>query len=302
MSELEVFYELKNSILEYYKKLHPYFQGNWKNFSSQDIANLIEDVLEQTKNSVSEKWIYTHLKPDTNEKLPRKDMLDIFSVYVGKTSWDEYKHQFGKQDKKLSDVHSIKTSRNKKKWFLVLLIVVFLGFVFWKFLSKTNTTKTIQLKENYTNDKVDEETTKAFIIEDSVEKEVPIKNSKIEVKENAKIVVKNPLYINKNVDLEQNPRTNTVTLEPNDYASILQGFIKSDIKDWQTRKEQLDKILHDDIEVIVMLKKNLGAEYFNKEEFSQKLIIPTTSLKKMQIVEVKNEINNQIIFVRLIQK
>lgn len=300
MKEIEVFYELKNSVLEYYHKRYPYFKGNWKNFSSQDISNLIEAIFEVTKNSVSEKWIYTHLKPESNEKLPRKDMLDILSQFVGKSGWDEYKHQYFDEDvEKKADK---KESKNRKYWLIGIVLAVFLLVLFWKFTITSNTTKTIQLKEKYSNDNVDEVSTKVFVIKDSLQTEVPIKNSKIEVEYDAKVIVKNPLYKDKTLDLEEQPLTEKVDLEPNDYASILQGFIKSDIKDWQTRKTQLNKILHDNIEVIVMLNNNLGAEYFNKEEFSQKLIVPSLSLKKMQIVEVKNEANNQIIFIRLIQK
>jgi hypothetical protein len=301
MSEIEVFYELKNSVLEHYHKRYPYFGGNWKNFSSQDIVNLIEDVFEVTKNSVSEKWIYTHLKPETNEKLPRKDMLDIFAIYVGKTGWDHYKHQFANREREIKEVDKKETSKNKKYGlfgFIMLLMVLLL----WKFLPLLNPTKTIQLKEHYTNDTVDKKMTKAFVIQDSIQTEIQIENSTIKVEPDAKVVVKNPLYKDKMVDLEKNPETNTLSLEPNDYATILQGFIKSDLKDWQTRKTQLQKILDDNVEVIVMLKNNLGAEYFNKEEFAQKLIIPTPSLKQLQIVEVKNNSNNKIIFVRLIQE
>ena len=76
----------------------------------------------------------------------------------------------------------------------------------------------------------------------------------------------------------------------------------SDIKDWQTRKEQLNKILSDNLEVIVMLKDDLGAEYFNKSEFLQKLIVPTASLKKMKIVEIKNDANDKIQFIRIKQE
>jgi hypothetical protein len=83
---------------------------------------------------------------------------------------------------------------------------------------------------------------------------------------------------------------------------MLKAFMLSDIKDWQTRKEQLNKILSDNLEVIVMLKDDLGAEYFNKSEFSQKLIVPTASLKKMKIVEIKNDANDKIQFIRIKQE
>jgi hypothetical protein len=83
---------------------------------------------------------------------------------------------------------------------------------------------------------------------------------------------------------------------------MLKAFMASDIKDWKTRKEQLDKILSDNLEVMVMLKDNLGAEYFNKTEFSQKLIIPTASLRKMKIIEIEKETNQKIKFIRITQE
>jgi hypothetical protein len=95
---------------------------------------------------------------------------------------------------------------------------------------------------------------------------------------------------------------NNVTLQPDDYAMMLKAFMLSDIKNWQTRKEQLNKIFSDDLEVIVLLKNDLGAEYFNKNEFSQMLIIPTGSIKKMKIVEIKNDVNDKIQFIRIKQE
>ena len=90
MNPLDVFYKLKNDVLLTYQKQYPYFEGNWKTFSSQDIQNLIDMIAVQVKQTVSEKWIYTHLKVEINDKLPRKDMLDILSQLVGYSGWDEY--------------------------------------------------------------------------------------------------------------------------------------------------------------------------------------------------------------------
>ncbi|WP_445457671.1 hypothetical protein [Flavobacterium sp. HNIBRBA15423] len=304
MTDIAVFYELKKSVLEHYKKRYLYFDGNWKNFSTQDILNLIDDVQEKTKNSVSEKWIYTHLKPQINEKLPRKDMLDIFSQYVGKAGWDEFKHTFISQGLQVEKETKNSSTTSRKAIYLVLGFLIFsvLLFVFWKWKTSSENLKTIYLEEKYSRDTIAAKSTKVYVVDDEIEKQILLKDSKVEVKENAKVIAKSPFYKEKTLDLRQNPETNNMILEPNDYVNILQGFIKSDIKDWKTRKVQLQKILHDNVEVIVMLKNNLGAEYFNKEEFSQKLIIPTASLKKMQIVEVKNDNTNKITFIRLIQE
>ncbi len=300
---MEVFYKLKDSVLQHYKKRYPYFNGNWKTFSSQDIVNLIEDVEEKCKASVSEKWIYTHLKPETNEKLPRKDMLDIFSQYVGTASWDAFQYEYKRLE---SSIVTEKPKLSKRILIIYgsifgILSLIVIG-LYWQIQRKTVETKTIRLEEKFTQDTVVSQVTKVYLIDHKKEEEIEIKNSKIEVNKEAKVVVKSPFYNEKTIDLKENPEVKKIVLEPNDYANILQGFIKSDLKDWATRKEQLQKILHDDIEVIVMLPNNLGSEYFNKAEFSQKVIIPTASLKKMKIVEVKNAENNQIIFIRLIQE
>lgn len=300
MTDLAVFYELKKSVLERYKTRYSYFEESWKKFSSQDILNLIDDIQENTKNSVSEKWVYTHLKPENNEKLPRKDMLDILSVYVGKKSWNDFKLVFINEHKSKPQKNNATTKINTR--ILIVSLFFLLLFLLWKFVFPLYQSRTIELNEKYSNDSISSKKVKAFTIQDSVLTEIEIKNSRIAIQKDEKIVVKSPFYKEKTIDLQKTPNIEKVVLEPDDYVNILQGFIKSDIKDWKKRKEQLDRILDDNLEVIVMLQNNLGAEYFNKEEFSQKVIIPTPSLKKMNIVAVEKNKENKIIFIRLIKK
>jgi hypothetical protein len=95
---------------------------------------------------------------------------------------------------------------------------------------------------------------------------------------------------------------NKIDLKPDDFAMMLKAFMMSDIKNWETRKVQLDKILSDNLEVLVLLKNDLGIEFFNKKEFSQKLIVPTPSVKRMKIIEIKNDENNKIQFIRIKQE
>lgn len=301
MTDYNVFYELKKSVLVHYKKRHPYFTGDWKTFSSQDILNLIDAIQLETKNTVSEKWIYTHLKPETNAKLPRKDMLDILSQFAGTSSWDEFKYQFESVEKEnlVTNASQIKSYKNI---FFVSVAVIIIAFLLWKMSLFGKPTITIQLEEKFSKDTISKSTTKAFVIEDEVASEVPIQNSKIEVKNDAKVVLKSVFHKEATIDLNKTPTITKVTLQPNDYANILQGFIQSDTKDWQNRKKQLEMILHDNLEVIVMLQQNLGSEYLNKEEFSQKLIVPTASLKKLKMVEIKNDTTDKITFIRFIQE
>ena len=304
MNPLLLFQNLKNDVLLVYKEHHPYFEGNWKSFSSQDITNLIDLIELKVKQTVSEKWIYTHLKPKTNDKLPRKDMLDILSQLIGFSGWDEYvfKHKgVEKEDKPIVK----KENKNILIWFTLLVFITSISaYIFYNLIFEKDNVHSLEVKDSYTNDKINTDDIRAVMVNDSSETKIEIINSELQIKtsDSAKIIINSPFYEQKEIIVTNTHPHPNIVLEPNDFAMMLKGFMKSDIKNWQTRKEQLNKIFADDLEVIVMLKNDLGAEYFNKEEFSEKLIIPSESLKKMRVLEIKNATNKQINFIRIIQQ
>lgn len=311
MTDLELFYQLKKCVLVQYQKSYPYFNGSWKSFSTQDILNLIDDIQLTTKQTVSEKWIYTHLKPETNQKLPRKDMLDILSVYVGKSGWDEFvfANSVNSNSNNNSNNNNNNNSNNNnnknvgfgfsKKFGIWMFFFgsLSIGFFIWKFASKEE--QKLEFQNSFTKDSIAKDEVKAYVVEDTVEKQIDINSSTFKIDKATKVVLKSPFYKPKEITILPNEPVTRVELNPNDYAMMLKAFMKSDIKDWQTRKEQLNKILSDNLEVMVMLQNNLGAEYFNKQEFSQKVILPTASLKKLKIVELKQDNDNKISFLRL---
>lgn len=299
MNLIDVFHKLKNDVLLTYQKQYPYFEGNWKTFSSQDIQNLIDLIALEVKQTVSEKWIYTHLKVETNDKLPRKDMLDILSQLVGYSGWDEYVFKWKQEVAPIV----AQPKRNNKVVFSVGFIGLFLlGIFMYRYLSKEEV-QTIEVKNAFTEEQINSDEVKAVMIENNIETPVEIVDSKIQIssKESTKIVLKSPYYKDKTIVVGKES-ANTITLQPDDYAMMLKGFMKSDIKDWETRKEQLQKILDDDLEVLVMLKNDLGIEYFNKQEFSEKLIVPSVALKRMKVIDIQSNDKNEIKFIRIIQE
>lgn len=303
MNDLQQFQELKEKVLLKYQEQYPFFQGNWKTFSSQDIQNLIGLIEIQCKQTISEKWIYTHLKPEINSKIPRKDMLNILSEFVGYSGWDEFIFENKTFETKESK------GTNKLKWIFVMVIAIVFSIIIFYAL-KSPEIKTIQLNNEFTNEKIKSDEVKVVQVNDSIFQPLKVIDGKVQIEnttnKKSKLIVKSPFYRTRTINLNSNSSvSNTlsnVTLQPDDYAMMLKAFMLSDIKDWQTRKEQLNIILADNLEVIVMLKEDLGAEYFNKKEFSQKLIIPTASLKKMKIVEIKNDENKKIQFIRIKQE
>jgi hypothetical protein len=303
MNPLIYFQNLKNDVLLAYKNQYPYFEGNWKSFSSNDILNLIDLIEKNVKQKVSEKWIYTHLKPESNEKLPRKDMLDILSKLVGYSSWDEYTF---KQKEVVLKTNEFKNSKKKLVWPLIGIGFVFiLGMTcYYFFFYENDHIHSLKVNDSYTQDQINTEEINAVIVKDSKEIPVEIINSELQIKtdDSANVIIKSPFYKEKTIVVKNEHPHPNITLQPNDYAMMLKAFMKSDIKDWQTRKTQLNKILSDDLEVMVMLKNNIGAEYLNKEEFSEKLIIPSQALQKMKIIDIQSNENEQIKFIRIIQE
>ena len=299
MNLIDVFQQLKKDVLLTYQKQYPYFEGNWKTFSSQDIQNLIDLIAVQVKQTVSEKWIYTHLKVETNDKLPRKDMLDILSQLVGYSGWDEYVFKW----KQEVVPNAVQPKRNYNVVFSLGFIGLFLiGFFSYRYWNREEV-QTIEVKNAFTEEQINSEEVKAVMIENNVETPIEIVDSKIQIatKDSAKIVLKSPYYKDKTIVVGKE-NSNTISLQPDHYAMMLKGFMKSDIKDWETRKEQLQKILADDLEVLVMLKNDLGIEYFNKQEFSEKLIVPSVALKRMKVIDIQSNDKDEIKFIRIIQE
>ena len=306
MTELEQFQRLKKLVLLKYQEHYPFFQGNWKSFSAQDIQNLIGLLEENCKQTISEKWIYTHLKPETNSKIPRKDMLNILAQFTGFSGWDEFIF-----DENATNLESSPKAKQSVSKLWLLLFVPIIGVAVWySNFSKPEIleTKSIELNNEFTNEKVKSDEIIVIQVEDSVEKPLEVKDGKVQFKpsenKQTKLIIKSPFYHPKTVMIN-NSTTETprqVSLTPDDYAMMLKAFMVSDIKNWQTRKEQLNKILSDNLEVIVMLKNNMGSEYYDKSEFSQKLIVPTATVKRMRIIEVKNDAENKIQFIRIKQE
>lgn len=304
MNQRAEFYGLKQLVLLRYQEEYPYVAEDWKQFSSKDIVQLIDSIEEATRQRISEKWIYTHLKPAENEKLPRKDMLDILANYCRFDSWDAY--VFSLHPTVLSDDETDKSRLTSGKRLLMALtgiILLTIGLFFWSYKQNKSVSRnqtTVSVKDYYTNEKIEDTTIQLFVKENGTLK--PLKTKEIpaqEIKKQSEIVVESPFYSEAKVEIEQN--TKTIVLKPDDNAMMLKAFIHADIKDWETRKTQLNNMLSENLEVLIHLQNNLGIEYMNKEEFAQKLIIPTAGIKRWQILSIEQDAQQRIVKIRIKQ-
>ncbi len=297
MNQLNAFYELKQRVLLRYREEYSYVSADWKSFSSKDILQLIDSIEEATKQRISEKWIYSHLKPAENEKLPRKDMLDILCNYCRIDSWDAFIHD-------LTPLTLEKTERKRNKkpvWItffgLVLVAGIFLTKKFWSEPTEKKE-EVVSVKDFYTQEEITDTTIQLNI--KGKDSSFTIKNIPPEVWEKKlEIEIESPFYSEAIVMKKDEEKT--VVLKPDDYAMMLKAFIQSDIKDWEMRRNQLNKILSEDLEVLIHLQNSMGIEYMNKEEFAQKLTIPTKAIKQWQVLSLEQDESNKIVKIRIKQ-
>jgi hypothetical protein len=74
------------------------------------------------------------------------------------------------------------------------------------------------------------------------------------------------------------------------------------VKDWQKRRNQLDRMISDSAMIYqVYNKADIGLELYNKWEFINKLTLPSSSLQGIEILDTKYQ-GDKIILIRFRQK
>ena len=101
--DLECFERLKKEIQIEYLKNHSPSKKDISQWKGIDIVYFQEDLRKKVKGSISEKTFYTYFKSTNIDKLPRIDMLNMFSAYIGYQSWYEFKKSFSEESADLED-------------------------------------------------------------------------------------------------------------------------------------------------------------------------------------------------------
>lgn len=261
-----------------------------EDWRGDDIIAFQEDLFTKVKASVSEKWFYTYIKNDAN-KLPRIDMLNMLSNYAGFKNWNDFKAYH----KTISNDKTSKKTRSNYLWLLALIPCVFLIF---SIMNKNN---------NY-----------QFCFYDSIKNE-PIKNIilNIQILENGqspihhtsdslgcfnytteaneiRFVVESPYYKTDTIVRRYNANNKTIKLVADDYALMLNYYTNKSIKEWKQHREKLNSIFSDTAEIYQFFDNSNVVEIYTKQEFIQKLTIPTRSLKGMRILD-KTELDGKIV-------
>jgi len=304
MANLYHFHLLKQEILKSYRAAYPFYKGSFREFGNKEIAQLLDLVENDCNERVSEKWVYTHLKPAENLRLPRKDMLDIFSRWTGYKDWDEFVFRNEKTGSLPPEIKPGNKKNYLKLLFMGISALIILS-VFIARLTSAGHEVTVCFKDKYTRKTIETDKFSLYILEKGHRKKVNVGANcpVIDTKEQQTILlVESPYYKADTITVDTGVAANLeFDLQPDDYAMMLRAYMNSDLDDWNKRKKQLEGIISEDAVIQEIMFDEIGVEFLNKEEFISKITTPSKAVKKMEIVEIKYE-GNKIISLKFIQK
>ncbi len=290
MSEKELIYFeiLKKEVVKTLQNSYS-VNSDIENWKGQEIIYLQDDLSDKVNGRISEKWFYTHIKTNSG-KLPRIDMLNILSEYVGYKNWNDLKNKFPQANNK-----NQLSKNSKKRLILILLIIsIFSGlYIGYQLFPKNNVYK--------------------FCFVDS-DLKTPIKESQIWIiwmnenessmvskcdsngcfkfitqKEKIKFIVRSPYYKPDTITrivYDKKIKEEQIQLKTNDYALMIHLFSKSEVKNWRKRRSQLNQMLADNAKIYQVYEDGkTGMEIYNKKDFVNKLTMPLKSLKNIEIIE-----------------
>jgi hypothetical protein len=104
-----------------------------------------------------------------------------------------------------------------------------------------------------------------------------------------KFVVKTPYYHTDTIVriLNKFNRTENVKLKIDDYAVMIQYFSNSNIEDWLKRRESLNEMFSDNAKIFQVQQGTIGMEMYNKWEFINKLTVPASSLRDIEVIDAQ---------------
>ncbi|KAA3616760.1 MAG: hypothetical protein DWP94_14755 [Flavobacterium sp.] len=283
----KLFELLKQAVSDtFLKENHaPIAIGDWK---GEEIERFQEDMFQRTRGRVSEKWFYTYFKNEA-EKLPRIDMLNLLSEYAGFDNWHTFRSKHGDllviEEKPMS-------KKSKYLWLLLAVVPVLIAMYF--LLNSENSFRFCMIDE----DRGEPITQIPVDIKILSEGQSPIylKTDSsgcfeyISKEEIIRFVVQSPYHktdtITRHIDANINA---TVPLATDDYALMLRYYSNGNLGELKKRKQQLNTLIADDAQIYQVFPSQSGIELYSKEEFINKLTVPTSSLKNINILDKRYE-------------
>jgi len=300
-NEQTYFETLKEQIVAMMQQSYPGIHSSLSEWKGQEITDFQEELRKKVNANISEKWFYTHMK-GKHTSLPRIDMLNFLSRYAGYANWDDFVFR----NKVRQPEVAVQKSANRYFILIPLLVIAVTG-ILWGVFLLFNT-------RDY-----------RFCFIDADTKE-PITSSKIEVrllydnespetgfcrpdgsyllktdKGKIRMVVSGPYYKTDTIVriLKKFDRSETISLHANDYALIIHLFSQTKVADWEKRRQSLEKMIDDDAMICQVFsgRDAAGMELFNRQEFIDRLTMPSGSLQNIEILDTRYR-DNKIAVLR----
>ena len=285
------FQQLKQDVATTARQACPANPSDIRTWKGEDIRCFQNDLAEKVNGRVSEKWFYTHFKAD-RETVPRVDMLDLLSRYVGYDSWNDYRQQHSPEAAVLPPA----PRAGQKAWVGiaagVLLLSGLLGLYHW---IQRPVTYRFCLMNAYDRQPVSpDEVSVRVLLEGESPYRLPVdaggcltvttRNARV------RLMVRSSYYKSDTLVrvLDKANPTEQVALETDDYAWMLRLFSRADVSDWQQRRAQLDSMFAPDARIYQLFAgQAVGMELYNKQEFINKLTMPLRSLRQIEVLDIR---------------
>lgn len=316
--DLTYFKTLKTKVIEKFLVNNPNATIDYTTWKGQEITLFQEDFISNVKSGFSEKWFYTYFKNET-EKLPRIDMLNLMSQYIGYSNFNEFKNIFNKNEiektsEKTEEIKPeileavttesvpLKSSHNKKYvLFLGLLLIPLFAWLSFSFFNHEENHFTFCFVEK-SNGLPPKTPLRITVLLDN---ESPLvlqtdENSCFEYiskSKTIKFVVQSTFHEADTIVRKMNSgKQEQIPLLSNDYALMLKYYTNGNSKDWKKRRKNLNELISKDAK-IYRLYPQKGISVYSKAEFIDQLTLPTKSLNNIEIIEAKYN-GNQIIKIK----
>ena len=270
--------------------IHPSIT-EWK---GQEISDFQEELLTKVNAHISEKWFYTHMKSE-HKTLPRIDVLNLLSKYVGYQNWDDFVY---KNSKPPTDRPKIISTGNHLFILIPLIVILVMTalVIIFNLYNNRQIEYSFSYYDAYTRELISTDNNELILL---TKEESPIhyysdSSGCIKFETNysqVTFLAKAKYYKTDTITriLNKLDWEHQVSLHVDDYALILHYFSRNDTEDWQKRISFLDNIIDEGAVFYQVLTNmsNRGIALYNKEEFIDKLTMPTGSLKNIEIIETR---------------
>jgi hypothetical protein len=329
---------LKEEVSAVYRAKNAEAPGRMEDWSGKVLEGFRQDLLGKVKSSISTKWFYTHIKGPYSEKLPRIDVLNLLCAYAGYKSWDEFltekkeiepltaqveeREEEVKQETEPPANEKTIVERNGPlkpgtgnvrgsksiQMFLAMSLLLLIAFASLMFIYRKNNTYHFCFVDADLGTPVKDQKVEVTLLRD---KESPLllhcdSAGCLSFEHDpgkVNFIVHAEYYLPDTITRTLGAVTEEyIPLKADDYALMIHIFSGSKMEDYEKRRKQLDNMFTDDAQVFqVNPGDGRGMEMYNKEEFINKLTMPISSLKDIEVIQTAYK-GNKISYLRFIQK